>query len=251
MQHIALTLSYDGTHYHGWQFQTNVVSVQSVLQDALSRLTNAPVKTIGCGRTDAGVHARAYVASFFTNSTLAPERYPIALNSLLPRDISVSHAQQVSPFFHPIKSCLSKEYTYELYRSAVRDPFLENRALFWEYDLDVDAMLTASRHFLGTHDFAALRSSGTAIKNTVRTVSEYEIKETGSHVSFRVAANGFLYNMARAMVGTLLMVGQHKLSMDAIPEILASRDRRRAGPTAPAHGLYMTRVCYGKDELDA
>lgn len=247
MRHIALTLSYDGSAYHGWQLQANAVTVQGTLADAITKVTNTPTQPIGCGRTDAGVHARFYVASFFTDSRIPLERFPTALNTVLPHDIVIHKADEVSDTFHPVHSCIRKEYTYELYRDKTPNPFLHRRALFYPYPMDLDELRLAAAHFIGTHDFSSMRSLGTPVKSTIRTVYDFDITECGSAVSFRIAANGFLYNMARTMVGTLLAVAQKKIMPCEIPDILASKDRSLAGATAPAHGLYMTDARYGKE----
>lgn len=247
MRHIALMLSYDGANYHGWQMQSNACTVQGTLSDAISKITGVPTQPVGCGRTDAGVHARYYVASFFTDSKIPLDRFPTALNTVLPHDIVIHKAFEVSDDFHPVHSCIRKEYTYELYRDKTPTPFLYQRALFYPYPMDLDELRCAAKQFVGTHDFASMRSLGTPVRSTVRTVYEFDISEHGSNVSFRIAANGFLYNMARTMVGTLLSVAQKKISAHEITQILESKDRSLAGATAPAHGLYMTNACYGKE----
>jgi len=249
MRHIALTLSYDGSAYHGWQMQSNANTVQGTLSDAISKIASGSSVPVGCGRTDTGVHARFYVTSFFTESNIPLDRFPIALNTVLPYDIVVHKAFEVSEEFHPVHSCIRKEYTYELYRDSTPNPFLHQRALFYPYKLNPEELRKAAGFFVGTHDFAAMRSLGTPVKSTVRTVYEFDVTEQGSSLSFRIAANGFLYNMARTMVGTLLAVAQGKITPSDIPRILDSKDRSLAGATAPAHGLYMTDACYGKEHF--
>ncbi|MBR5543716.1 MAG: tRNA pseudouridine(38-40) synthase TruA [Oscillospiraceae bacterium] len=241
---IALVLSYDGNNYHGWQTQENAQSVQSTLLSAVSSLFGEDVKVTGCGRTDTGVHARKYVATVLTNSQIPCERIPFALNSLLPYDISVKNATDVPENFHPVHSCIEKEYTYYIYTDKIRDPFFEKRVLHYRYPLDVELMKKAALHFVGTHDFSSMRSLGTPVKSTVRTVFKCDIGRTDNIISVTISANGFLYNMARTIVGTLLDVGTHKIPPDEIVEILRSCDRTKAGATAPAHGLYMTNVIY-------
>ncbi|MCR4771834.1 MAG: tRNA pseudouridine(38-40) synthase TruA [Oscillospiraceae bacterium] len=240
----ALRLAYDGAAYHGWQRQKSEATVQQTLENAVSRLYKREVTVIGCGRTDAGVHAERYCANFRAEGSIPPDRLPLALNALLPQDISVYAAAEVEEDFHAVFSCLRKEYTYRAYTSPVRDPFLNGRALFFPEKTDIDAMRLAAERFKGTHDFAAVRSVGTNVKTTVRTVYDFEISRSGDMLSFRICANGFLYNMARAMVGTVLYVGLGKLRPEDIDGILDSRDRCLAGPTVPPHGLYMTGVWY-------
>jgi len=235
---------FDGARYHGWQVQKSEISVAGTIEAALSRLCAHPVRVNGCGRTDAGVHAELYCANFRTSSSIPPDRLPLAANSLLPPDIAVQCAVYVPDDFDANLSCVKKEYTYRIYTSRIRDPFYSGRAYFYPQKLDIDAMIRASRHFVGTHDFAAVRSAGTETKTTVRTVHWYEIEDLGRIVELRVCANGFLYNMARAMAGTLIYVSEGKISPDDLPHLLSCKDRRRTGPTVPADGLYMTRIWY-------
>ena len=244
MKNIALRLMYDGSRYHGWQIQKSEVTVAGTLQAALSQLCDHPVKIHGCGRTDAGVHAELYCANFKTSSAIPPDRFPLALNSLLPPDIAVQNAMQVSDEFDANISCIKKEYTYRIFNSRIRNPFYSSRAYFYPQNLDVDIMKAASQHFVGTHDFAALRSVGTKTKTTVRTVFWYEIEKNENIVEFRACADGFLYNMARAMVGTLLYVSEGKIPPDALPNLLLQKNRSLAGPTAPPEGLYLTNIWY-------
>ena len=245
MKNVALRIMYDGTRYHGWQIQKNDATVCGTIQDALGKLCNHPVKLVGCGRTDAGVHAERYCANFDTTSTIPPERLPLALAALLPPDIAVTDAVYAPEDFNAILSCVKKEYTYRIHNSRVRNPFLADRAYVYHPTLDVAAMQSAAAHFVGTHDFAALRSVGTVTKTTVRTVHWYEVEQSGNMVSLRVCADGFLYNMARAMAGTLIYVSEGKIAPSGIPQLLDSRDRRLSGPTVPPGGLYMTQIWYG------
>ena len=246
MRNIAITLSYDGTNYHGWQIQENSTTVQGTLQEVSRRVCKEDVSLIGCGRTDTGVHARYYIASFKTHCTIPLERIPAAFNSLLPHDIVVSDAREVHDDFHPVHSCIKKEYTYEIYNTRHRNPFLNNYAHFHMGDLPLDKLREASNHFIGEHDFASMRSLGTPVKSTVRTVYDFKVIKTEIGASFIICANGFLYNMARTMAGTLLSVAKGALSPDDIPVILKSGKRHRASVTAPPQGLYMTDVFYEK-----
>ena len=244
MNHIALRLGYDGAAYHGWQRQKNAATVQETLENALSRLYKRKITAIGCGRTDAGVHARKYLANFRTEGSIPTERLPLALNALLPPDIAVTGACPVEESFHAVFSCTRKEYTYYIRSGGYRDPFERQRTWFRPEKLDVELMRRAAEGFLGTHDFAAVRSVGTNVKTTVRTVYDFEIREEGSLISFRIAASGFLYNMARAMVGTVVYASLGKLRPEDVPAILDAGDRCLAGPTVPPQGLYMTDVWY-------
>ena len=247
MRNIALFLRYVGTAYHGWQVQKTETTVAETLEQAAFRVTGQPVKLTGCGRTDAGVHARTYVANFFSDTCIPLDRLPFALNSQLPADIVVTEARQMSEHFNAIGSCLKKEYTYLIYNSRIRDPFYVDRAWFYPRHLDEEIMQRAAAQFIGTHDFAAVRSAGTEVKSTVRTVFYYEVERTGPLISLRVCADGFLYNMARAMAGTVVYAAEGKICPNRIPEILQNGDRTAAGPTVPPGGLYLTGLWY-KDE---
>lgn len=245
MRNIALRLSYDGAKYHGWQQQPHDETVAGTLLRAVNRVCGDVAHITGCGRTDAGVHALRYCANFRTNSRIPADRLPLALNTLLPPDIAAFAAVDAPEDFNAISSCEKKEYTYRLVASRLRDPFLADRAYFYPRRVDLEAMRRAAEKFVGTHDFAAVRNVGTETKTTVRTVFWFEVDQVGERIDMRVCADGFLYNMARAMVGTLLYVSEGKLNADDIPELLRLRDRRLTGPTAPPQGLYMSRIWYG------
>lgn len=244
MRNIALKLSYNGTCYHGWQRQKNAISVQETLENALSSVFREKTKVTGCGRTDAGVHALCYCANFKTSCRIPDNRLHLAVNSLLPPDISVSGAVTAEDDFNAILSCVKKEYTYKIYNARVRNPFHENFAFFYPQALDCDIMSQAAEAFIGTHDFKAVRSVGTETKTTVRTVHYFETERQGDMIILRVCADGFLYNMARAMVGTLIYASLEKIYPKEIPRLLEKGDRKLMGPTAPPQGLYMSKVWY-------
>ena len=248
-RNIALRLSYTGTAYHGWQVQKNAVTVAEVLEKALASVVGHPVRVTGAGRTDAGVHAQVYVANFRTTSGIPAQRLPLAVNTRLPDDISVCKATVVSDGFNAIGSCRKKEYTYKIYNSRIRDPFYVNRVWFYPRLLDETIMAAAARQLVGTHDFAAVKNVGTETRTTVRTVHYFEIERHGDVIDCRVCADGFLYNMVRSMVGTCIYAAEGKLDPAEIPEILTSRNRTLAGPTAPPDGLYMTNLWYDEDVL--
>lgn len=251
MAKIALRLSYLGADYHGWQRQKNALSVQQVLEDAIFDLTGQKTALSGCGRTDAGVHARTYVASCRLETGIPLSRLPAALNARLPRDIVVHRAHAVPDGFDARFSCKSKEYTYLIHNSRTRDPFLTGRAWFYPQPLDVGAMRRAARAFVGRQDFAAVRNEGTPVKSTVREIFYCEVeRREGGIVAVRVCADGFLYNMVRAITGTLVYCGIGKISPDDMKAILLRGRRESAGPTAPPDGLYMTALTYGMEELD-
>lgn len=244
MRNIALELTYLGTAYHGWQIQKKLATVEQTLETAAAAVVGHPVHMTGCGRTDAGVHARHYIANFRTTSTIPCDRLPYALNTKLPPDIVVVGAVEVHEGFNAIGSCVKKEYTYYIYNSNIRDPFYVDRAWFYPRHLDERVMARAAAQFVGTHDFSAVRSVGTDVKSTVRTVYYYEVERRDRLVILRVCANGFLYNMARAMAGTVVYAAEGKFPPEEIGEILRSGNRTAAGPTVPPGGLYMTKLWY-------
>ena len=244
MRNIALRLSYDGTSYHGWQVQKSEVSVAETLETALTKICGHPVKTVGCGRTDAGVHALRYCANFRTESTIPIGRFPLAVNSRLPADIAVTDAVEAPEDFNAIGSCIKKEYIYKILNRNIRDPFLENRVCFYPQHLDLERMQAAARAFEGRHDFRAVRSLGTETKTTVRTVHWCRAEEDGDLITVSICADGFLYNMCRAMVGTMVYASYGKLEPEDIPALLAAGDRRLTGPTMPPQGLYLNRIWY-------
>lgn len=254
---IALILSYDGTAYHGWQVQKNGASIQQTLTEAVDKLLGCQTYVSGVGRTDAGVHARRYVANFKADCTIPLDRLPLALNAQLPDDIAVSAAVQVPEDFDARFSCTKKEYAYYVYPSRLPDPFLAGRAYRYTYPIDLARMQAGARRFVGKQDFAAVRSVGTPVKSTVRTIFHCEVEaceapgftaqrdmEKEPLIRIRVCGDGFLYNMVRAIAGTLLYVGSGKLSPDDVTAILRAGERAEAGPTLPAHGLYMNRLWY-------
>ena len=249
MRNIALFLTYVGTAYHGWQVQKNNITVGETLEKACARVVGHRVHVTGCGRTDAGVHALRYVANFRTESTIPVDRIPYVLNTHLPQDIVITDAREMSDSFNAIGSCVKKEYTYLIYNSRIRDPFYVNRAWFYPKHLDETVMQAAADQFVGTHDFAAVRSVGTEVKSTVRTVHYYTVERENELIRLKVCANGFLYNMARAMAGTLVWAAEGKIRPEELGAILERGDRTAAGPTVPPGGLYMTQLWYETPEV--
>ena len=241
-RNIALKLMYNGTAYHGWQVQKNAISVAETLEKALSTVVCHPVKCTGAGRTDAGVHAEVYIANFRTTSTIPCDRIPLAVNTRLPRDIVVVKATEVPMEFNAIGSCHRKEYTYRIYNSRLGNPFYVDRAWFYPKHLDEKIMQQAADQFVGTHDFRAVRSVGTETKTTVRTVYYFDVTRHDQLIECKVCANGFLYNMVRAMTGTIVYAAEGKLSPQDIPAILESGNRTLAGPTVPPGGRAVTAV---------
>ena len=248
MKNFKFIISYDGSRYFVWERQAGKETIQGKLEAVLTRMCGTPVNVIGAGRTDAGVHAKVYVANFRTDARIPVDRIPYAFNTHLPGDIVVTGAMEVHDGFNAIGSCVKKEYTYLIYNSPIKDPFYVNRAWFYPKHLDEAVMQRAAQQFVGTHDFAAVRSVGTEVKSTVRTVYHYEVERDGDLISLRVCANGFLYNMARAMAGTVVYAAEGKFPPEEVANILANGDRKAAGPTVPPGGLYMTQLWYDDGE---
>ena len=244
MKNIALRLRYDGSRYHGWQVQKNAITVAQTMEEALAKVCGERVKLTGCGRTDAGVHALRYCANFHSDCTVPVDRMPLAVNSRLPDDIAVVDAVEVPDDFNAIGSCVKKEYVYKILNSRIPDPFLADRVCFYPQRLDISLMQAAARAFEGTHDFKAVRSEGTQTRTTVRTVYWCRAEKDGDLITVSICANGFLYNMCRAMVGTMVYASYGKLIPEEIPALLEKRDRRLTGPTMPPQGLYLNRVWY-------
>lgn len=249
-KNIALKLMYNGTAYHGWQVQKRDVTVAGTLEKAISGLAREEIHLVGAGRTDAGVHAEHYIANFRTNMTIPCDRLPLAINVRLPEDIAVQAAYEVDENFNAIGSCLKKEYTYRIYNSRISNPFYVHRAYFYPKVLDEAVMDRAARMFEGTHDFAAVRSVGTDVKSTVRTIHYCYVTRNKDLLEMKVCANGFLYNMVRAIAGTVLYAAEGKLKPEDIPQILESGNRTLAGPTVPPGGLYLTKLWYEDERLN-
>ena len=244
MRNLLFTISFVGTAYHGWQIQDNARTVQQTVRDAFNKITGEQPNIIGCSRTDAGVHANMFCFSVKTDSSVPERAFPAALNSQLPYDISVRRCTSVPEDFNARYSCVQKEYEYLICTNEYRNPFYVDKALHYRYYLDEALMNTAAQSFLGTHDFSAFCSAHTDTVSKQRTISFSEVKREGDFCIFTVRADGFLYNMVRIMAGTLICVSQGKLDAEAIPDIIAGKDRSRAGFTAPPGGLYLNRVFY-------
>lgn len=244
MRNLKVRISYRGTAYHGFQRQENAVSVQNILEDRLSRLTASDVKINGCSRTDTGVHANEYYFSFKTMHGIPCENIVRGMNSLLPPDIAVLGCEEADDDFHARYSCIGKEYVYKILNSKIRSPFMNDLAFQYPYQLDIEVMNAAARHIVGTHDFLCFCGALGIKENTVRTVNDCNVSRDGDIVTVTVSGDGFLYNMVRIIVGTLIYVNEGRLSADDIPSIIESRDRNNAGITAKPHGLYLNRVFY-------
>lgn len=246
-RHVRLIVEYDGTGLCGWQRQANGPTVQQHLEDALARLLDHPVAVTGASRTDAGVHARGQVASFRTDRATPLHGIRRGLNSLLPPAIAVRAADDVGDDFHPRFSATGKHYRYTLLNRPDRAPRWHLRAWHRQRPLDLDAMTAAAGALLGEHDFAAFRAAGCTARTTHRRIDRIEIARPAWEpevVVIDVRGNAFLRNMVRILAGTLVEVGEHRRPIAEVAEILASRDRTRAGQTAPAHGLELMEVSY-------
>ncbi len=248
MRTLRLTLAYDGTDYAGWQVQPDQPTVQGVIERALKKITGSPARILASGRTDAGVHALGQVASFRSETGLATDVLKRALNGELPHDVAVLDVDEAPESFHPIRDATAKRYRYSIHDGPVRDVF--GRRYCWQYRrrLDVDSMQRAAGILLGTHDFAAFETSGAPRQSTVRTVFDISVARGrgGDPHTFclEIEADGFLYNMVRTIVGTLVEVGRGARPEAWLGEVLESTDRRQAGPTAPPQGLFLVFVTY-------
>ena len=247
MRNLRLLLEYDGTDYHGFQKQPRLRTVQSELEAAIGKVVDAPIRLIGAGRTDAGVHATGQVANFLTDNRIPIERLPAALNSLLPTDVAVKEAEEVPLDFHARRWAVSRCYQYLLLNQPWRSALLARYSHWVPGELAVGKMNEAARCFLGEHDFRSFQASGSTTRHTVRRVSRAAIRRMGRLVVITLEANAFLYQMVRIMVGTLLSVGLGKRPPEGVKAILESADRRQAGKTVPAKGLCLVRVNYQED----
>lgn len=245
MPRHLLTIKYDGSNYCGWQVQPNAVSVQSTVQKALIELTGEHDLTVtGCSRTDSGVHANMFCLHFDSDTNIPDERVPFALNIKLPDDISAVDCKTVSDDFHARYSSKGKTYIYKIYNSKLPDPFKKKYYLQVDRHIDEVKLNKDCKAFLGTHDFKGFCSVGSSVIDTVRTVSDCRVERMGDDVIISITANGFLYNMVRIVVGTLLDVSLGKIKSEDLPDIIDSCDRDRAGATARPHGLYLDKVHY-------
>lgn len=245
MRNIKVIMSYRGTDYHGFQTQKNAVTIQETVEKKLAEIINVPKAVIyGCSRTDTGVHANCYCFNFKTESKIPVTGLIRGLNGKLPDDISILSAEDVNEDFHARFSCKAKEYIYIIHNSESRNPFASDLALHYRTPLNIGVMREASEYFLGTHDFKSMCSAKCDKETTIRTIYALDITENGNQVIFRVKGDGFLYNMVRIMVGTLIFVSEGKIKSEELPGIILSLDRTKAGKTVQPHGLYLNRVFY-------
>lgn len=241
---IKLIISYDGTRYGGWQLQKNAPSIQGELENILKTLTGKRIVVQSAGRTDAGVHALGQTAHFDYSGSIPPQKLPFVFNSMLPKDIRVTGAWEVSDDFHARYNAKGKRYIYTIYNSPHSSALLYNRTMHVPQALEFQKMRAAAQYIIGTHDFKAFCAAGSYVKSTVRTVSRLEIAEEFPLIRIIIEGNGFLYNMVRIIAGTLIQVGIGKLEPETVAQIIQGRSRAAAGFTAPAQGLMLDEVFY-------
>lgn len=244
MRNIKLLIEYDGTNYNGWQKQKDVPSIQQQVEEAIRIITGEEVELIGSSRTDSGVHARGFVANFKTNSKVPSEKFREALNTKLPDDIVIIKSEEVGEDFHSRYSSKGKTYCYTIVNSEVRSPINRNFSYHVKDNLDIAAMKRACRYFIGTHDFKAFKSVGGSAKTTIRTITDLCIVQNEPYIKIYVTGDGFLYNMVRIIVGTLLLAGTKKINPEDIEHIIKDGIREKAGKCVPPQGLCLEKVFY-------
>jgi tRNA pseudouridine38-40 synthase len=246
MRNLKLEIEYEGTNYCGWQVQnsSHKKSIQEVIEKTLRRILQEKIRLIASGRTDAGVHALAQVANFETKSNIRPQKLQRALNSLLPQDIVITAIEEKNPDFHSRFSAKSKTYRYSILNRSYPSALLRNTVYHYPYPLDIKLMQKEAKILLGKHNFKSFQASGKLERDPVRTIKSIKITKSQDRIYIDIEADGFLYNMVRNIVGTLLEIGRGKLPEGSLKKILSAKDRRLAGPTAPAKGLCLIRVKY-------
>lgn len=244
MRNIKLAIQYDGTCYAGWQFQKNAKSIQEVIEGAIKKITGRPAVLIGSGRTDSGVHAVAQVANFKTRTKIPLKNLQMALNSALPDDIVISGIEEAGKRFNAQHDAKYKLYRYTIVNNDFINPMLRRYAAKCFYEIDINLMRKAAKMLVGRHDFNSFRTVDGEEKNAVRTIKYIKIEKHNDVIHIDIKANGFLYNMVRSIIGTLVEAGRGKFSLDRVKDILKKRDRRSSGPTMPAKGLCLTKVFY-------
>lgn len=244
MKNIKLTIEYEGTNYSGWQKQENAITIQEKIEDAIENLTKDKVKLIGSGRTDGGVHALGQVANFHTNSSIPGQKYKYALKFLLPDDIAIMESEEVELDFHSRFDATRKKYKYVVYNGELPRAIYRNFSYHVPYDIDMNKMMEASQHLIGTHDFAAFMATNSDVNSTIRTIYDISIEKKEDLIEFSIEGNSFLRNMVRIIVGTLLYVGFGRINKDDLPKIILDKKREGAGPTAPPQGLFLEKVYY-------
>lgn len=250
MKNIFLEICFNGSLYHGWQIQPNAVTIQQILVDAIKQITGEKVNLIGSSRTDAGVHANSFCCNFKTQSNIEPEKFTYALNSVLPESIAVKRSKQVHDGFHARYNCTGKRYVYKILNTRLRNPFMSGLCYLYPYNLDEKLLDEQSKDYIGKHDFTSFCASGSIVQSKVRTIYNCKVERFGDEVVFMFEGDGFLYNMVRIMVGTLLEINSGKIEKDTINQIILGKDRNKAGVTVPGHGLYLDKVFYSEAVTD-
>lgn len=246
---IKLTMRFNGSDFHGWQIQENAVTVQECTVKAIETIIGSRVTLNGCSRTDSGVHANMFCCNFRTDKEIDCRKLMRGLNAVLPDTVSVYGCERVGIEFHSRFDCKGKEYIYKIWNSEAKNPFMKNLALHYPYKLDAEMLNEQAKDFIGTYDFSAFCSSGTDVEDKTRTVYDCKVVRDGDMVVFSVKGDGFLYNMVRIMVGTLLDINSGKVEKGTVKDIILSRDRKRSGITAKAEGLYLNEVYYDEKEV--
>ena len=246
---IGLKIEYDGTAYGGWQRQKNAPSIQQTIEEALERALGCSCRVIGEGRTDAGGHAYGQVAHLDIETKIPADRFSYILNQKLPDDIRIVQSWQAAENFHARRDAIGKHYRYTIYQAPHASALERNSSVHVPQQLDVKKMQQAAQVLIGEHDFSAFRTVGSNIVGTVRTVYRLEVQQQGQHIHIDIWGNGFLYNMVRIIAGTLIEVGKGKIPVQEMQSILDSKERARAGATAPAKGLAMCEVFYRTEEV--
>lgn len=244
MRKLLITIRYDGYNYHGYQVQNNALTIQEVFQDAVEKVFGERLDVVGCSRTDSKVHSNMYCIMLSTDMNISEENLVLALNTYLPNDIAAYDCKEVDDDFHPRYSCKTKEYVYKIYNGKYRNPFFERYAYWYRFPIDAEYLNKEAKAFVGTYDYSGFCSSKTDVEDTVRTIYSFDVWREDDMVYFKVEGDGFLYNMVRIMVGTLLFVAQGKIKSGELKDIINSCDRKRAGKTAPPQGLYLNKVNY-------
>lgn len=244
MRRIMLTVAYDGTNYHGWQIQPNVITIESVLNEALSLLFKEEIHVIGASRTDTGVHALGNIAVFDTEARMPGDKVSYALNQRLPQDIRIEDSREVPLDFHPRHCNSRKTYEYRILNRTFRDPTKRLDTYFYHHNIDIDRMKKAAQYLVGEHDFKSFCSIHAVVETTVRTIYAIDVEREHDVIGIRITGNGFLYNMVRIIAGTLIQAGCGMIEPEDVKEILEAKDRSMAGPTAPACGLTMIGITF-------
>lgn len=249
-RNIKIIIKYLGKNYHGWQKQFGEKTIQGEIEKAAEKVFKQKIDLIGSGRTDAGVHALGQTANFKIKNNIPEEKVLYALNSNLPKDIRVVDSREVDMEFHSRYNAIGKTYQYNIYNSRIIDPFRKDTSYFLPYKLDIDKILRSKDYFIGEHDFQAFMAAGSSVQSTVRKIFKINMISKDNLISFNITGNGFLYNMVRIIIGTLIDVGRGKIEEDTIENIILNRNRKFAGHTAKAEGLFLKKVYYNQKDLE-